>query len=567
MAATSALTHFFGDFKVTADNGTDLLSISQGQVSMPTLVLDSIAFGDGEVAKFGNGDDFQIQFDGTNALLTSTQGDVVVANNFATGKIVTKLGTTDADTSFEVQGSGGAAQLSVAGDGTTTIAGGYGSTGVTVSAAGNVSAAGTITVDGASTLKGSVAIGGGYGDIVDGGTSISATGNIETNGTLTVDSTSTLTGTVTVGSGYGTSGATLTASNGNVATKGTLTVDSTSTLTGTVTVGSGYGTSGATLTASNGNVATKGTLTVDGTSLLGGLVTADAGLTTDTFAKLGRQTAADYARNVRFVAVNSGRTMTATERLDVIGSSGTQIAMSVKDSAIVNVRVMMVSAATENHASKRLQSTVRFSAWSENTATQEITDVQLVTGNTKGNLVSGGTGRYVLFYTAGGAKFAFWFNVSGSHAAPVVADATLVEVDISGAGITTDAHIASALQAVVDAQPEFGASVVTDTVTVTHRTAGDATNASSDAGANIALNVTTPGAGGYHFSGVSTTDQFAVGAPFATAGGTPGTWSVMHDGTNVKLLYAPPAGVTQVTDILSVADVDFTILSHGSAAY
>jgi hypothetical protein len=529
MAATSALTHFFGDFKVTADNGTDLLSISQGQVSMPTLVLDSIAFGDGEVAKFGNGDDFQIQFDGTNALLTSTQGDVVVANNFATGKIVTKLGTTDADTSFEVQGSGGAAQLSVAGDGTTTIAGGYGSTGVTVSAAGNVSAAGTITVDGASTLKGSVAIGGGYGDIVDGGTSISATGNIETNGTLTVDSTSTL--------------------------------------TGTVTVGSGYGTSGATLTASNGNVATKGTLTVDGTSLLGGLVTADAGLTTDTFAKLGRQTAADYARNVRFVAVNSGRTMTATERLDVIGSSGTQIAMSVKDSAIVNVRVMMVSAATENHASKRLQSTVRFSAWSENTATQEITDVQLVTGNTKGNLVSGGTGRYVLFYTAGGAKFAFWFNVSGSHAAPVVADATLVEVDISGAGITTDAHIASALQAVVDAQPEFGASVVTDTVTVTHRTAGDATNASSDAGANIALNVTTPGAGGYHFSGVSTTDQFAVGAPFATAGGTPGTWSVMHDGTNVKLLYAPPAGVTQVTDILSVADVDFTILSHGSAAY
>lgn len=57
----------------------------------------------------------------------------------------------------------------------------------------NATVGGTLDVTGASTLTGAVTVGGGYGST---GVSISATGNIQANGTLTVDGTATLTGAV-----------------------------------------------------------------------------------------------------------------------------------------------------------------------------------------------------------------------------------------------------------------------------------------------------------------------------------------------------------------------------------
>jgi hypothetical protein len=115
--------------------------------------------------------------------------------------------------------------------------GGYGSTGVTISSAGNIQANGTLTVDGASTLTGAVGIGGGYGST---GVSISAAGVVQANGALTVDGASTLTGAVAANGGFSvdTPAFVVADTSGNVSTTGTLSVTGASTLTGAVTAGS-----------------------------------------------------------------------------------------------------------------------------------------------------------------------------------------------------------------------------------------------------------------------------------------------------------------------------------------
>ena len=92
----------------------------------------------------------------------------------ATGEIT----YTDAGITVSTISTSGTATLNDA-----TVGGGYGSTGVTISAAGVIQANGAITTDGALTAD-SAAIGGGYGST---GVSISSAGVIQANGAITSD--------------------------------------------------------------------------------------------------------------------------------------------------------------------------------------------------------------------------------------------------------------------------------------------------------------------------------------------------------------------------------------------
>lgn len=85
-----------------------------------------------------------------------------------------------------------------------TVGGGYGDTGVTISAAGVLQANGAITTDGALTA-GSAVIGGGYGDS---GCTISAAGVIQANGAITTDGALTAASAV-IGGGFGSTGCTI----------------------------------------------------------------------------------------------------------------------------------------------------------------------------------------------------------------------------------------------------------------------------------------------------------------------------------------------------------------------
>ena len=108
--------------------------------------------------------------------------------------------------------------------------GGYGDTGVTLSATGNIQANGALTVDGSMTSD-SATIGGGYGST---GTTITSAGNIQTNGLLLVGGTSTLTGQVDVGGGYsGGSGLTISTS-GEITTTNNITCSAIRTTTGEI---------------------------------------------------------------------------------------------------------------------------------------------------------------------------------------------------------------------------------------------------------------------------------------------------------------------------------------------
>jgi len=87
----------------------------------------------------------------------SVGGSVLVAGN------ITATDTTTSKTIFSTMTSNtitiGGAGSTVATD-TLTVGGGYGSTGVTVSSAGNIQANGSLTVDGTSTLTGNVTVSG-----------------------------------------------------------------------------------------------------------------------------------------------------------------------------------------------------------------------------------------------------------------------------------------------------------------------------------------------------------------------------------------------------------------------
>ena len=250
-------------------------------------------------------------------------------------------GATNASEVFS--GTAGAATFgaitgtTITGSGTATlndvaIGGGYGSTGVTISASGVIQANGAITSDGAITggsltdgtatlssgalsgattgaFSSNVTVGGTLGvtgestlssatvsDLTDNRIVIAGTsGALEDSANLTFDGT-----TFEVGGGYGATGLDI-AMDGDVSTNGTITADGTITggsLTdGTATLSSGA-LSGATTGAFSSNVTVGGTLGVSGESTLASATVSD--LTNNRIVIAGASGALEDDANLTF---------------------------------------------------------------------------------------------------------------------------------------------------------------------------------------------------------------------------------------------------------------------------
>jgi len=250
-------------------------------------------------------------------------------------------GATNASEVFS--GTAGAATFgaitgtTITGTGTATlndvaIGGGYGSTGVTISASGVIQANGAITSDGAITggsltdgtatlssgalsgattgaFSSNVTVGGTLGvtgestlssatvsDLTDNRIVIAGTsGALEDSANLTFDGT-----TFEVGGGYGATGLDI-AMDGDVSTNGTITADGTITggsLTdGTATLSSGA-LSGATTGAFSSNVTVGGTLGVSGESTLASATVSD--LTNNRIVIAGASGALEDDANLTF---------------------------------------------------------------------------------------------------------------------------------------------------------------------------------------------------------------------------------------------------------------------------
>ena len=102
----------------------------------------------------------------------------------------------------------------------------------------------------------------------------------------------------------------------------------------------------------------------------------------------------------------------------------------------------------------------------------QVEKITIRAGVTKTSLASK---YFILYALVGGAvtKNLFWFKTSGVDAAPVIADVTMHEVDISDAGIDTvqeiAAELATAIAAVVGV---YTSAVVANVITVTHSVMG-----------------------------------------------------------------------------------------------
>ena len=102
----------------------------------------------------------------------------------------------------------------------------------------------------------------------------------------------------------------------------------------------------------------------------------------------------------------------------------------------------------------------------------QVEKITIRAGVTKTSLASK---YFILYALVGGAvtKNLFWFKTSGVDAAPVIADVTMHEVDISAAGIDTvqeiAAELATAIAAVVGV---YTSAVVANVITVTHSVMG-----------------------------------------------------------------------------------------------
>ena len=83
--------------------------------------------------------------------------------------------------------------------------------------------------------------------------------------------------------------------------------------------------------------------------------------------------------------------------------------------------------------------------------TAQVEKIKVPLGISKASL----TEKYFVVYATSLlgviSKHGFWFKVTIGDTAPIVADITFHEVDISGAGITTAQQIATETQLVIDA--------------------------------------------------------------------------------------------------------------------
>jgi hypothetical protein len=234
-------------------------------------------------------DTFTVNNDGNGAVISSSglTGTRTYTFPDANGVVVTEAGTQSL-TNKTLAGaslSGTLANTNVTVTGTWVDLGAVTTVDINGGTLDNVVIGGATPAAAAVTTldaSGACTFGGGYGST---GVTVSAAGNIQANGTLTVDSTSTLTGNVTIGNGYAGTGSTLAAAGtgqfkGALTTDGALTADS-------AAIGGGYGSTGVSI-SNAGVIEANGAITSDGAVTGATFVAADA--TTPTISTAAGKT-------------------------------------------------------------------------------------------------------------------------------------------------------------------------------------------------------------------------------------------------------------------------------------
>lgn len=155
----------------------------------------------------------------------------------------------------------------------------------------------------------------------------------------------------------------------------------------------------------------------------------------------------------------------------------------------------------------------------------EVTEVQFVANDTAGDH----DGTYFTLNSAKDAtEYYVWFDVDAAGNDPAPTGLTGIQVSISANDVIND--IASAVQTAINAEADFGASVLTDTVTITNAAAGHTTDAANvDVPGPPVPTVTTNGLtynGTYATTSINTSTnviQYTAPGSGATGGGTNGT--------------------------------------------
>lgn len=139
------------------------------------------------------------------------------------------------------------------------------------------------------------------------------------------------------------------------------------------------------------------------------------------------------------------------------------------------------------------------------TSVPQVTTVQCV-ADVSGSL----NNKYFLISAGdGGSDYYVWFNVSGGGVDPALSGKTPIPVAISTND--TASTVATAVQTAVDAEADFGATVLTDTVTITNALGGVTVDGSAG-NSGFTVTVTTKGGHEITYTGSSSLNESSTAA-------------------------------------------------------
>lgn len=191
----------------------------------------------------------------------------------------------------------------------------------------------------------------------------------------------------------------------------------------------------------------------------------------------------------------------------------------------------------------------------ERAGVAEITTIQAVA-----DVTSSLNSKYFLFNTPT-KNFAFYFDVDSNGVAPAITNRTVLAVAISENDTANDN--AAALQAVMDAQAEITATVLTDTVTATNATTGEVDDP-VDNGTGFTFTVTTQGV-------TEVTDSITIVGSKLNIVLTKEETSILsveeRQSLRIAIDFALPKGrkIVKIFDAYDVCESDFLSLSDYSA--